>query len=196
MAKKLYFRYSSMNAGKTTQLLQVAHNYSERGMKAIILKPEIDTKGNDYVVSRLGVEKKVDILIGKYDDIFEIIKGFIQATHVDAILVDEVQMLTKEQVDQLFKIAVKLNIATICYGLRTDFAMNSFCGSERLLCLAHSIEELKTICSCGKKATLNLRKVNGVPVFEGEQVLIDNDDKIEYISVCPECYFKLKEMYK
>lgn len=190
---KLYFRYGAMNCGKSTNLLQVAHNYEERGMKVIIIKPLIDTKGDNKVISRLGITRKVDMLLNINADIYrEVEKWNEKYGKVDCILVDEVQFLSKEQIDQLFRVAVVMDIPTICYGLRTDFQMNGFEGSERLLLLAHSIEELKTICSCGKKAVLNGRKINGQFVFEGDQVAIDHDNNVEYESLCAECYFKIK----
>jgi thymidine kinase len=194
---KLYFRYGAMNCGKSTNLLQVAHNYEERGMKIIIIKPMNDTKGANKVISRLGITREVDMLVDIEDDLYVNVKELIKKDgKIDCILVDEVQFLKKEHVDQLFKIAVKLDIPTICYGLRTDFQMNGFEGSSRLLLLAHSLEELKTICKCGKKALLNGRKINGVFVFEGEQVVIDNNDSVEYEPLCPKCYFDLKLKYE
>ena len=190
---KLYFRYGAMNSGKSTHLMQVAYNYEERGMKVILIKPSTDKKGGDKLVSRLGVERKVDILCEKKMDIYEEIKKWQEVKfNIDCILVDEVQFMTKKQVDQLFKIAVVLDIPVICYGLRTDFMMEGFEGSTRLLLLAHSIEEMKTICKCGKKAILNGRKINGKFVFEGEQVAIDNIDNVQYESLCGHCYFKYK----
>lgn len=190
---KLYFRYGAMNSGKSTHLMQVAHNYEERGMRVILIKPSTDKKGGDKLVSRLGVERKVDILCEKKMDIYEEIKKWQEVKFkIDCILVDEVQFMTKEQVDQLFKIAVVLDIPVICYGLRTDFMMEGFEGSTRLLLLAHSIEEMKTICKCGKKAILNGRKINDEFVFEGEQVAIDNIDNVQYESLCGHCYFKYK----
>lgn len=190
---KLYFRYGAMNSGKSTHLMQVAHNYEERGMRVILIKPSTDKKGGDKLVSRLGVERKVDILCEKKMDIYEEIKKWQEVKFkIDCILVDEVQFMTKEQVDQLFKIAVVLDIPVICYGLRTDFMMEGFEGSTRLLLLAHSIEEMKTICKCGRKAILNARKINDEFVFEGEQVAIDNIDNVQYESLCGHCYFKYK----
>lgn len=190
---KLYFRYGAMNSGKSTHLMQVAYNYEERGMKVILIKPSTDKKGGDKLVSRLGVERKVDILCEKKMDIYEEIKKWQEVKfNIDCILVDEVQFMTKEQVDQLFEIAVVLDIPVICYGLRTDFMMEGFEGSTRLLLLAHSIEEMKTICKCGKKAILNGRKINDKFVFEGEQVAIDNIDNVQYESLCGHCYFKYK----
>ena len=190
---KLYFRYGAMNSGKSTHLMQVAHYYEERGMRVILIKPSTDKKGGDKLVSRLGVERKVDILCEKKMDIYEEIKKWQEVKFkIDCILVDEVQFMTKEQVDQLFKIAVVLDIPVICYGLRTDFMMEGFEGSTRLLLLAHSIEEMKTICKCGRKAILNGRKINDEFVFEGEQVAIDNIDNVQYESLCGHCYFKYK----
>lgn len=190
---KLYFRYGAMNSGKSTHLMQVAYNYEERGMKVILLKPFTDSKGGENLVSRLGVERKVDLVISEEDNIIEKVKRYIEVKgKVDCILVDEVQFLREKQIDNLFEIAVVLDIPVICYGLRTDFKMQGFEGSNRLLLLAHSIEEMKTICKCGKKAVLNGRKINGEFVFEGAQVAIDHVDNVEYESLCGHCYFKYK----
>ncbi len=190
---KLYFRYGAMNSGKSTNLMQVAYNYEERGMKVLLIKPSTDKKGGDKLVSRLGVERKVDLLINDDQNIYnEVKKWQYEKYKIDCILVDEVQFFKAYQIDQLFEIAVCLDIPVICYGLRTDFKMQGFEGSTRLLLLAHSIEELKTICKCGKKAILNGRKINGKFVFEGEQVAIDNIDNVEYESLCGHCYFKFK----
>lgn len=191
---KLYFRYGAMNSGKSTHLMQVAYNYEERGMKVVIIKPRIDNKGGDTLVSRLGVNRRVDLLVSDHDDIFQIISNYIKENNkIDCILVDEVQFLRESQIDQLFEIAVKINIPIICYGLRTDFKRNGFEGSTRLLLLAHSIEEMKTICACGRKAIFNGRKINNKFVFEGEQIAIDDEDNVEYESLCGECYYKYKE---
>ncbi len=188
---KLYFRYGAMNSGKSTHLMQVAHNYEERGMKVIIIKPKVDSKGGETLVSRLGVTRKVDFLISKQDNILDRVHSYLNENKkIDCILVDEAQFLKSEQIDQLFEIAVKINIPIICYGLRTDFKRNGFEGSTRLLLLAHSIEEMKTICACGKKAIFNGRKVNNVFVFEGEQIAIDEQDNVQYESLCGECYYK------
>ena len=190
---KLYFRYGEMNSGKSTHLMQVAHNYEERGMHIVILKPDVDKKGGNKVVSRLGVDREVDFLINKEDNILEIIENYLKKSKkIDCIIVDEVQFLLKHHIDELFGIAVTKDIPVICYGLRTDFKMNGFEGSERLLLLAHSIEEMKTICKCGRKAILNARMINGNFIFEGEQVAIDMLDNIEYEALCGQCYFKYK----
>jgi thymidine kinase len=191
---KLYFRYGAMNCGKSTNLLQVAHNYEERVMRIIIIKPKTDTKGGDKVVSRLGVTRVVDMHMDEDKDIYQEVERWIAENgKLDCILGDEVQFFKKKQIDQLLKITVLMDIPIICYGLRTDFQMNGFEGSERLLLLAHSLEELKTICKCGKKALLNGRKINGKFVFEGKQIAIDKEDNIEYESLCPKCYFRYKE---
>ena len=187
---KLYFRYGAMNSGKSTLLLQVAYNYEERGMHVLLLKPGIDTKGDDEIVSRLGVRRRVDAMIGIDTDCRTLIGDAIATRHFDCILVDEAQFLSTAQVDQLFASVIDYNIPCICYGLRTDFRGEGFPGSKRLLELAHSLEELKTICHCGRKAVMNIRRVNGIPVFEGDQVVIDNNATVEYEAVCGQCYFK------
>ncbi|MFT8348591.1 thymidine kinase [Clostridium saccharoperbutylacetonicum] len=191
---KLYFRYGAMNSGKSTHLMLVAHNYEECGMKIVIMKPKVDDKGGETLVSRLGVKRKVDFLISETDDIKEIVHSYLNKNqNIDCILVDEAQFLKSQQIDELFEIAVKINIPIICYGLRTDFKKNGFEGSTRLLLLAHSIEEMKTICACGKKAIFNGRKINNEFVFEGQQIAIDEQDNVQYESLCGECYYKFKE---
>lgn len=190
---KLYFRYGAMNSGKSTHLMQVAYNYEERGMNVVIIKPKVDSKGGEKLVSRLGVARKVDLLISEGDNIFDIIKDYnTDVKKIDCILVDEVQFMKAHQIDQLFEISVKMNIPIICYGLRTDFKLNGFEGSTRLLLLAHSIEEMKTICACGRKAIFNGRKINGKFVFEGDQIAIDEENDVQYESLCGECYYKYK----
>lgn len=194
---KLYFRYGAMNSGKSTHLMQVAHNYEERGMNVVLIKPSTDKKGGEKLVSRLGVERKVDLVIYENNNIFERVQEYSKENgKIHCILVDEVQFLRKNQIDELFKVAVVLDIPVICYGLRTDFKLEGFEGSSRLLLLAHSIEEMKTICKCGRKAVFNGRKINGNFVFEGQQIAIDHIDNVEYESLCGHCYFKYKENTK
>lgn len=188
---KLYFRYGAMNSGKTTALLQVAFNYKERGMRVLLLKPSIDTKGQGEVVSRLGVRRPVDVLVAPDMDVLDIVRRDMAEHGAPAcVLCDESQFFTPEQVDQLFLVTVDLGIPVICYGLRADFMKRGFPGSTRLLELAHTIEEMKTICECGRKATCNGRKVNGEYVFEGAQVAIDTVDDVEYQSLCPQCWYR------
>ncbi len=188
---KLYFRYGAMNSGKTTSLIQVAHNYQERGMKTLIIKPDIDSKGDDTIVSRLNIRREVDILAKADDDLFDIIGAFKKGNGpVHCVLIDEAQFLNKKQVNQLFRVAVIQNIPVICYGLRTDFLLKGFEGSSELLLLSHSIEELKTICKCGRKAIANGRKINGIFVFKGDQVAIEGKNNVQYESLCAQCYYQ------
>ena len=193
---KLYFRYGAMNSGKTTALMQVAYNYKERGMRVLILKPSVDTKGQDCIVSRLGISCKVDVLVTPEMDVVELVRADAAEHGAPAcILCDESQFFTPEQAEQLFMVTVELNIPVICYGLRSDFSLKGFPGSTRLLELAHTIEEMKTICTCGRKATCNCRKVNGRFVFEGEQVAIDLENDVQYVSMCPQCYFRERSAF-
>lgn len=193
---KLFFRYGAMNSGKSTALMQVAFNYEERGMRVLVIKPAVDTKGDDHVVSRLGVSRKVDICVTPGFDIFSAIRdNILQAGPLACVLVDESQFLQRPQVDQLMRVTVYLDVPVITYGLRTDFNTNGFEGSIRLLEIAHNVEEMKTICACGRKALFNGRKVGGRFVFEGEQVAIDMQNNVEYQSLCASCYFKEREKY-
>lgn len=193
---KLYFRYGAMNSGKSTALMQVAHNYEERGMRVLVLKPTVDTKGGDQLVSRLGVRRKVDLCVSPELDLLETVRRYAESDCPPAcILADESQFFTPAQIDQLFMVTVELGIPVICYGLRTDFSMKGFPGSTRLLELAHEIEEMKTICTCGRKAMLNGRMINGEFVFEGDQVAIDLENNVQYQSLCPQCYFEKRRAY-
>ena len=185
---KLYFRYGAMNCGKTALLLQAVHNYEEQGMDVIVSKPSKDTKGADHLVSRIGITRKVDYIIKPEDDVYKYMKNLDKK--VSCLFVDEAQFLEPIQVDQLMQIVVKLNIPVICYGLRTDFQTKGFPGSTRLLELAHTIEEMKTICTCGRKAMFNARKVNGIFTTEGDQVAIDGENSVTYEPLCPHCYYK------
>lgn len=192
---KLYFRYGAMNSGKSTALMQVAHNYEERGMRVLVLKPSVDTKGGDKLVSRLGVTRKVDLSVPRGMDVLEAVRAESARAPLACVLADESQFFTPEQAEQLFMVTVELNIPVICYGLRTDFSLQGFPGSTRLLELAHAIEEMKTICTCGRKAICNARKVNGEFVFEGAQVAIDQENSVEYQSLCPQCYFSVRRAF-
>lgn len=190
---KLYFRYGAMNCGKTTHLMMTAHNFEEQGMKAVIIKPKIDSKGNNKIVSRGFGARDIDEVVDEKVDVYELISSkYISA---NCILVDEAQFLQQKQVDQLLQVTTKLNIPVIAYGLRTDFMMKGFPGSTRLLEVSHSIEEMKTICRCGKKATFVIRKENGKDVFTGNQVAIDGEKDITYESVCANCYQERKDKF-
>jgi thymidine kinase len=178
---KLYFRYAAMNAGKTTQLLQVKYNYEERGQRVLLFKPKIDTRDGDRVRSRIGLES-LAILLEPESDVFTIVRAETAKGAVHCVILDEAQFLTREQVEALCRVVDDLGIAVIAYGLRSDFRGELFPGSAALLALADSIEEVKTICWCGKKAIMNTRVKGGRAVFEGEQVQIGGNES--YISLC------------
>lgn len=188
---KFHFRYGAMNAEKSTILLQTAYNYEENGKRVVLLKSSIDTKGDEKIVSRIGLERKVDYLIGEDDSIISILGDNIIS--IDCILVDEAQFLKRKQVDELFYITKKYNIPVIAFGIRTDFKTNGFEGSIRLLELADELLEMPTICKCGKKARFNGRKVDGKFILEGDSIVIDNDSAVSYESLCGECYINKLE---
>lgn len=188
---KLYFRYGAMDCGKTSHLLQAAHNYEERGQKVCVIKPATDTKNGAKLLSRIGLERNTDFTFSRRVNLLD--KVSKEYSQVACVLVDEAQFLTPRQVDQLMDITIDLDIPVICYGLRLNFRQSDagFEGSTRLLQLAHDIEELKTICECGKKATQNARFLNGEMVLGGPDVLIDDGtSEIVYRSICPKCYRK------
>lgn len=185
---KLYFRYGAMNSGKTTLLLQVAHNYEERGMKVVILKPEVDTKGDNKIVTRIGLKRKVDHVVKKDEKLSNYLNTL--SKDIVCILVDEAQFLNRDQVDELFMYSKLKDTPVICYGLRSDFKSISFPGSLRLFEVADVMEELVTICRCGKRAKFNGRIVNGEFTSSGEQVAIDGENEIEYESLCGKCYLE------
>ncbi|MEY4453052.1 MAG: hypothetical protein RIT51_730 [Actinomycetota bacterium] len=184
---KLYFRHGAMNSGKSTALLQAAYNYEERGGKVLIAKPSIDRKAGARVSSRLGVERQVDLLLSPEDNLRE--EFLKHSDGIACLLVDEAQFLTREQVEQALAIAVLDNVPVLAYGIRTDFRTAGFPGSTRLLEIAHSLEELKTICRCGRKAMFNARKGANGFIFDGEQVAIDSIDTT-YESLCANCYLE------
>ena len=193
---KLYFRYGAMNSGKSTALIQAAYNYEERGQRVLLAKPVVDTKGDRSIVSRLGVTRPVDFVIAPTDDAWAVFTAERERTTRDTgddiacLLVDEAQFLTEQQVDDLLRIALLDNIPVLAYGIRTDFQTVAFPGSRRLLEIAHSLEELKTICRCGRKAVFNARTVDGVYAFHGDQVAIEDGVDIVYESLCGTCYLQ------
>lgn len=186
---KLYFRYSAMNSGKTTSLIQTAFNYEERDMQVVILKPATDTKGGKKITSRLGVKERADVILAADDEVEAVLAVYPE---VRCVLVDEAQFLQPAQVDELFWFATRHDVPVIAFGLRTDFQTVGFPGATRLLEMAHDLQELKTICRCGKKAILNGRKLNGRFIFEGDQVAIDGEHSIEYESLCASCYDRFR----
>lgn len=184
-----------MNSGKSTALLQAAYNYEERGQQVLLAKPQIDTKGDSAIVSRLGVTRPVDFTVGPTEDILEKFLAHrarvldTSGLPVSCLLVDEAQFLTEGQVDDLLRIAIVEGVPVLAYGIRTDFQTVAFPGSRRLLEIAHSLEELKTICRCGRKAVFNARKVGDRYIFDGDQVAIDGFD-VTYESLCGACYLE------
>ncbi len=191
---KLYFRFGAMNSGKSTSLLQVAHNYEERSQQVLIAKPAVDTKGDSTIVSRLGVDRRVDFLITPGANLRDLAREYANngliipgIKNLSCLLIDEGQFLTRAQVDQAFELAVLDGVPVLCYGIRTDFLTVGFPGSIRLMEIAHSLEELKTICRCGKKAMFNARKFDGEFIFTGDQVAIDGVE-VTYESLCGVCY--------
>lgn len=187
---KLYFRYGAMNCGKTTALLQVAHNYEERGQKVFIVKPAVDKKGNLNLVSRLGIERKVDLLLDDMDHPIQYVVQ-LEKKYINCILVDEAQFLKRYQVDEFYTIARLFDIPVICYGLRTSSELELFEGSARLLAIADKLEELSTICRCGKKATFNVRlDKNGNIVFGGQNTIAIDGIDANYESYCGTCHIE------
>lgn len=178
---KLYFRYSAMGAGKSLDLIKVAYNYQERGMRVVLFNSSLDDRfGKDSVVSRTGIKMESHSFNGKTDFAAEARECLDEK--VACMLVDEAQFLTREQVRSLLMIVDEYRIPVICYGLRTDFMGELFEGSKWLLAWADMIEELKTICWCGKKATMNARIVDGKVVHHGEQIQIGGNES--YIALC------------
>lgn len=181
-----------MNSGKSTALLQAAFNYEERGHRVILVKPEVDTKAAACVESRLGMRREVDYLVGDGVDTLEQFRAFSAATletqgKISCVLVDEAQFLSERQIDGLLEIALLEGVPVLAYGIRTDFLTTAFPGSRRLLEISHSIEELKTICRCGRKAIFNGRRVGDTFTFDGDQVAIDGET-VSYESLCGNCY--------
>ena len=185
---KLIFKYSTMNSGKTIDLIRTVHNYEENNCKVLVLKPILDTKAGSKVQTRIGLEREVDVLIKEDDSILEILKGKLK--DVKCIFIDEAQFLSVLQVDELFIITKAIDIPVICYGLRTDFKLDSFSGSKRLLELSEDLEEFKTLCYCGEVARYAARKVDNNYVMEGEKIVIDGQKNIEYVPLCGKHYLE------
>ena len=196
---KLYFRYGAMNSGKSTALLQAAFNYEERDQRVLLAKPSVDTKGESTITSRLGLARSVDLLLGPHDDVRarfrqaaagrdpEALLATVELPPVACLLVDEAQFLSPQQVDDLLRVVLD-SVPVLAYGIRGDFRTRSFPGSGRLMEIAHTLEELKTICRCGRKAMFNARTSDGGMVLDGEQVAIDGE--VAYESLCASCYLE------
>lgn len=179
---KLYFSYAAMNAGKSTLLLQASYNYRERGMRTLLLTSALYAEnGVGKIVSRLGVESEAELFTDT-DDLFKVIRAQNAAAGVHCVLIDEAQFLTKDQVWQVARVADRLNIPVMCFGLRTDFQGKLFPGSSELLAIADVLREIRTICHCGAKATMVVRQdADGRVLLEGDQVSIE---KSVYLSLC------------
>jgi thymidine kinase len=192
---KLYFRYGAMNSGKSTALLQAAFNYEERGHYVLLAKPAVDTKAELNIESRLGVVRPVDYVIEPDADAYALFLRHRAAAlakngaDISCLLIDEAQFLTDAQVNDLLRIALLEGIPVLAYGIRTDFQTVAFPGSRRLLEVAHSLEELKTICRCGRKALFNGRRIGDRFIFDGNQVAIDGVE-VTYESLCGVCYLQ------
>ena len=180
---KLYFYYSAMNAGKTTTLLQSSHNYAERGMTTLLLKPLIDDReGLNVIRSRVGLEAEAKNF-EKDDNLLQTIEAQHKTKALNCVLVDEAQFLTRDQVIQLGNVVDRLEIPVLCYGLRTDFLGELFEGSRSLLAWADELREIKTVCHCGKKAIMTVRlNEEGKPLQAGEQIQIGGNES--YVSMC------------
>ena len=190
---KLHFYYSAMNAGKSTTLLQSSYNYNERGMDTLLFTPMIDDRfGHGKITSRIGLQSHATAFDKDFDLFLSVKNTLVENPNIHCILIDEAQFLTKKQVEQLARICDFLNLPVLAYGIRSDFRGDPFEGSAYLLAWADNIIELKTICHCGKKATMNMRMNDaGEAITEGEQVDIGGNEK--YIATCRK-HFQLKQV--
>ena len=179
---KLYFSYAAMNAGKSTLLLQAAHNYRERGMRPLLYTSALYAEeGVGLITSRIGIAEEAD-LYAAGDDLYQSIRDYDEESKVDCVFIDEAQFLTREQVWQLARVADRLNIPIMCYGLRTDFQGKLFPGAMELLAIADTLRAIRTICTCGAKATMVVRQdMSGRVLTDGDQVSIE---KSVYLSLC------------
>ena len=184
---KLYFKYGAMGSSKTAQALITKYNYEENDLKVWLIKPSADTRDGAAILrSRIGLEAQVEVIPPEVDIYARFLGG--KARRSDVIIVDECQFLTAKQIDQLRNIVNEHNIPVLCFGLRTDFQTHLFPGSRRLMELADCIEEIKTMCDCGAKATVNARINDGYIVTEGAQVVLGGNDS--YIAMCHRCYVR------
>jgi thymidine kinase len=180
---KLYFHYSAMNAGKSTLLLQAAYNYRERGMRVALFTAALDDRaGKGRIASRIGLGADAELFAAD-TDLFAVVESLSSNAPLHCVFVDEAQFLTDDQVWQLARVADRLSVPIMCYGLRTDFRGELFPGSKALLALADTLREVRTICRCGRKATMVVRLgADGKVLLDGDQVVIGGEDK--YVSLC------------
>lgn len=186
---KLYFKFGAMGCSKTAQALITKFNYEERGMKVVLMKPAVDNRDGESVTrSRIGLSAPT-LAVSQSEDLYALYKRDYSSCNV--VIVDECQFLTPEQVDQLGQIVIDFNIPVLCFGLATDFTTHMFPGSKRLFEIAESISEIKSVCKCGAKATVNARiDDHGNIVFKGEQVCLGGNDR--YVAMCRKCWLKKK----
>lgn len=186
---KLYFKFGAMGCSKTAQALITKFNYEERGMKVLLLKPAVDNRDGETITkSRIGLQAQA-LAVRDNEDLYALYKRAYSACNV--VIVDECQFLTPEQVDELGQIVIDFNIPVLCFGLATDFTTHMFSGSKRLFEIAESISEIKSVCKCGAKATVNARMDDhGNIVFKGEQVCLGGNDR--YVAMCRKCWLKKK----
>lgn len=188
---KMYFRFGTMASSKTANALMTKFNYEEKGYKALLLKPVTDARdGKNLVKSRIGLEAPAEVIGLENEELYGFGTIVDKIDDADCIIIDEVQFLTRSQIDYLKNIAIKNDIPVFCYGLRTDFQSNLFEGSKRLFEIADSITEIKSICHCGNKAIINARHDGEKIIYEGEQIDLGGNDK--YISLCYDCWQKGK----
>jgi len=185
---KLHFKYGAMNSGKSDTLIKTVYNYEERGLNVVVIKPKVDTKGGGTIVARGGHSRNVDLLA---DETINLLDEISTKRNIACVLVDEAQFLSSEHVSQLYALAKQHDISVICYGLRTDFQSKVFIpGAKRLLEVADSISKLPTMCFCGSQAEFNTRKLDGVYIFSGNQIAIEDGQEITYDALCGACYLR------
>ena len=183
---KLYFRYGTMGSGKSIDLLKVAYNYEERNQKCLLMVPSTDTRyGTGKVTTRIGLQRDA-VICYPNTNVYDYVSSL--EAKPDCVIVDECNFLTKKQVNELSDVVDYLNIPVICYGLRADFKCELFEGSEELMAIADKIEEIKTICECGRKATINMRYQDGKAIIDGDKILVGGNEM--YKAVCRKCYKK------
>lgn len=186
---KLVLYYATMNSGKSFDLIRTDYNYRENNFKTLVLKPGKDVKAENYIITRAGLKRKVDFLIGENDKIIDILKDNVN--DVECIFIDEAQFLSDKQIKELRIITASTNLSIICYSLRLNFKGELFEGSKALFQDADKIIELKTLCNCKNIARYVGRRVNGEFVLEGQEVVIDGvNDNIEYIPLCEKCFLE------
>ncbi len=193
MTKELIFFQGTMDSGKSDILIKTAHGYDSRGRNLLTTKPAKDTKGGPNITSRTGFSRETDFVLEANDDIRRIVQAFLAMKAIHYLFIDEAQFLEPHHVDQLARLAKQDEVEVRAYGLKSDFRTKLFPGSKRLIELADVVKELETICECGENAQFNTRKVNGLYVFEGEQVAIDGVDEVTYDVLCGSCYYEAQD---